>query len=146
MGTGSPLRARGSLRKDDGDDNENIELQGLLSTKPTSELGTRLVETVGMKAKLGMTSGKHSTSICTTWCRFAKTPLPVAVRRSKTPRLNLPISLSPYYGLQPRLSAFWGTAELATWVASEHAGGQTITAIVSQTPKLWTIVRVKVMR
>lgn len=66
MGTGSPLRTRGSLRKDDGDDNENIELQGLLSTKPTSELGTSLVETVGMKAKLGMTSGKRSTSICTT--------------------------------------------------------------------------------
>lgn len=47
------------------------------------------------RAKLGMTSGKLLTSICTTWYRFAKTPLPVAVRRSKTPWLNLPISFVP---------------------------------------------------
>lgn len=47
MGTGSPLRTGGSLSNDDADDNEDIELQGLLSTKPTRDVGTRLVGTVG---------------------------------------------------------------------------------------------------
>lgn len=45
MGTGSPLRTRGSLSNQD--DNENIELPGLLSTEPTRDLATRLVGTVG---------------------------------------------------------------------------------------------------
>ena len=45
MGTGSPLRTGGSLSNHD--DNENIELPGLLSTEPTRDLATRLVGTVG---------------------------------------------------------------------------------------------------
>lgn len=46
MGTGSPLLTGGGGGLSN-DDNENIELQGLLSTKPRRDLGTRVVGTVG---------------------------------------------------------------------------------------------------
>jgi len=77
MGTGSPLRTGGSLSNDDDDDdNENIELQGqeLINRLLEGSIvdgadkrpGYQISEDNRKRAKLGMTSGKRSASICTT--------------------------------------------------------------------------------